>query len=186
MIEEEKFENLDFSTEKLKHTKFELCVFSNCNFANVHLTEKVFTECTFDNCDFSNATLGNTGFREIKFQNCKMLGLSFEHCNPFLLSFGFEDCTLDFSSFFQMKIQGTVFKNCSLKEVDFTETDLQNAVFDSCNLENAIFENTLLQKSDFRTALNFSIDPSNNFISKAQFSKNNLHGLLTKFNIQID
>jgi len=98
----------------------------------------------------------------------------------------FENCLLNLSSFYKLKLKGTKFKNCNLQEVDFTETDLTNAVFDNCDLDRAIFERTILEKADFRTAFHYSIDPTVNRIKKARFSSNGLAGLLDNFNIVIE
>ncbi len=49
-----------------------------------------------------------------------------------------------------------------------------------------LFENTILDKTDFRTAYNFSIDPSINRMKKARFSVSGLPGLLSKYDIEIE
>ena len=77
------------------------------------------------------------------------------------------------------------FKNSQLHEVDFSECDLTSAVFDNCDLLNATFDRTIIEKADFRTAYNYSIDPDNNRIKKARFSKSGIAGLLQKYDIQI-
>lgn len=69
--------------------------------------------------------------------------------------------------------------------VDFTETQLTETLFDSCDLQSAIFENCNLEKADLRTAINYTLDPEKNNITKAQFSKDGVLGLLTKFDIRI-
>ena len=115
-----------------------------------------------------------------------MLGLRFDTCNEFGLSFSFDNCQLNHSTFYKTKIKKTVFKNSQLQETDFGETDLTNAVFDNCNLSQAIFENTILEKTDFRTSYNYSIDPEINRIKKAMFSIAGLSGLLNKYDIDIE
>ncbi|MCZ4225284.1 hypothetical protein [Pedobacter rhodius] len=62
---------------------------------------------------------------------------------------------------------------------------MTNSVFDNCDLLSATFDGTILEKTDFRTAYNYSIDPDNNRIKKARFSKAGLAGLLHKYDIQI-
>ena len=115
-----------------------------------------------------------------------MLGLHFENCNQFGLSFNFEHCSLDHSSFFQTKIKKTLFKDSQLRETDFAGCDLTSAVFDNCDLERATFENTILEKADFRTSVHYSIDPEINRLKKAKFSLSGLVGLLEKLDIEID
>jgi len=72
-----------------------------------------------------------------------------------------------------------------MHEVDFTESDLADALFENCDLFRASFDRTILEKADLRTAINYSIDPDNNRIRKAKFSKSGLAGLLHKYDIQI-
>jgi uncharacterized protein YjbI with pentapeptide repeats len=115
-----------------------------------------------------------------------MIGIDFSTCNDLMLSFTFHRCLLDFTSFLRKKIKKTQFKECSIKEANFTEADLSGAVFDHCDLSRTIFYQTNLQKSDFRRAMGFSIDPENNQIRKAKFSRENLPGLLDKYQIEIE
>ncbi|MCH5600113.1 pentapeptide repeat-containing protein [Niabella ginsengisoli] len=114
-----------------------------------------------------------------------MLGLRFDKCSEFLFSASFTHCTLNFSSFYKLKIKKTKFQECIIQEVDFSETDLSEAVFDRCDLKDANFDNTILEKADFTTSYHYRIDPDNNKIRKAKFSRDGLAGLLTKYDIQI-
>lgn len=115
-----------------------------------------------------------------------MLGLRFEDCNKFSLSFNFDNCSLNHSSFYQTKIKKTLFRNSQLHEVDFTECDLTSAVFNNCDLTRATFENTIIEKADFRTSFNYSIDLEINRVKKARFSLTGITGLLDKYDIEID
>jgi uncharacterized protein YjbI with pentapeptide repeats len=114
-----------------------------------------------------------------------MLGLQLENCNDFGLSFSFENCQLNHSTFFQMNIKKTIFRDCQLREIDFSETNLSDAIFDNCDLAQAIFTNTILEKADFRTAYHYSIDPENNRLKKAKFSLLGVSGLLDRYDIVI-
>ena len=114
-----------------------------------------------------------------------MLGLRFDNCSAFGLSFSFDTCQLNNSSFYKTKIKKTSFKNSQLQETDFTEADLTNSVFDNCNLLQAIFDHTMLEKADFRTSFNYSIDPEINRIKQARFSISEIAGLLNKSDIHI-
>lgn len=114
-----------------------------------------------------------------------MLGLRFDECSSFIITMNFENCTLNFSSFFKLKLKKIIFKNCSLQEVDFVETNLTAASFENSNLLRAVFANSILEQADFRTAYNFSIDPENNKMTKAKFSAQALAGLLDKYNLDI-
>ena len=115
-----------------------------------------------------------------------MLGLRFDTCNQFALSFGFERCILNHSSFYQTKLKKTNFKDTQLNEADFTGCDLSTAIFDNCDLKDATFEGTILEKADFRTAYNYTINPETNRLKKAKFSLAGLPGLLAKYGIEVD
>ncbi len=114
-----------------------------------------------------------------------MLGFHFENCDQLGLTFRFENCQLDHSSFYQVKLNHTVFLKTSLREVDFTETDLRNTVLDECDLLNATFEYTNLERANLSSALNYSIDPESNRIKGAKFSLPSVVGLLNKYQIEI-
>ncbi len=98
----------------------------------------------------------------------------------------FDNCVLNRSSFFKLKVRDSAFRNSSLHEVDFTETDLHGILFDNCDLSRAAFENAILEKADFRTAYNYSIDPALNRVKKAKFAVNGLSGLLHRYDLDIE
>jgi uncharacterized protein YjbI with pentapeptide repeats len=114
-----------------------------------------------------------------------MLGLRFENCNEFGLSFSFEKCLLNDSSFFKTKIKKTVFTGCQLHGVDFTECDLTSSVFSKCDFKGAVFSKTNLEKADLKTSFNYSIDPEQNRLKKAKFSIPGVTGLLDKYDLSI-
>lgn len=166
--------------------EYESCLFNGCDFTNGDLSEFVFIDCRFNNCNFSLAKLNKTSFQNTEFVGCKMLGLRFDHCNKFGLSFSFSGCLLNHASLSEMKIRKTVFKDCQLLETDFTGADLTSALFDNCDLARTVFNQTLLEKADFRTSFNYSIDPELSRIKKAKFSLQGIAGLLGKYDIDIE
>ncbi|WP_340200787.1 pentapeptide repeat-containing protein [Ascidiimonas sp. W6] len=185
-IEDQNFEGVHFLETPLKATDYENCNFSNCNFSGVDLKKITFMDCVFNECDFSEANLKDTGLKTVLFENCKLMGLRFDLCDPFLLAFSFKDCLLQYASFYLLKIKGTSFVNCNLEKADFTAAILNKASFSNCNLNEAVFESTNLQKADFRTAFNFSMDPEKNNLKGTRFSKNNLSGLLERYQLTIE
>ncbi len=184
--EDKIFENVDFSEKALSKREFINCVFTKCNFSKSDLSNNDFTDCNFKDCNLSLAILNNTGLKNVKFENCKIVGVDFNVCANFLFSVNFQNCHLDYSSFFQKKMKSANFINCSLKDVDFAEADLSKVNFNNCDLQNAAFNRTILEKTDFRTAINYSFDPEINKIKKAKFSFSGLPGLLSKFDIEIE
>jgi fluoroquinolone resistance protein len=181
----ETFEKV-ISESPLPKGEYEGCIFKNWDFSNQSLGEFRFIECEFVDCNLSVVNVNKTEFQTIKFTRCKILGMHFENCSQFGLSFSFEHCQLDHSSFYKTKIKKTVFKESSLRECDFSECDLTDARFDKCDFTDATFDNTILEKADFRTSLNYSIDPERNKIKKAKFALSGVRGLLDKYDIDIE
>ncbi len=184
-VEDKKFDKGDFTENHLPKGEYENCIFNSCNFSNNDFSEFKFIDCEFHDCNLSLVKLDNTVFREVKFKGSKMLGLRFDTCIEFGLSFSFDSCQLNHSSFYKIKMKKTSFKKSQLQETDFTQCDLSNSTFDNCDFLNATFDNTNLEKVDFRTAYNYSIDPENNRIKKAKFSILGISGLLNKYEIEI-
>lgn len=182
-IDNQVYTSLNYTEVPLGTAEYNECTFDHCIFYQSDLRERKFENCAFFDCDLSMANLQKTVFREVSFKRCKLLGLRFDECNPFLLSFSFQQCQLDYSSFAQLKLKNTHFKNCQLNEVEFIGCDLSNMVFEDCDLLNAVFENTILENADFSTAYNYRIDPENNRLFKAKFSVQGLPGLLEKYKI---
>jgi fluoroquinolone resistance protein len=184
-IEDQVFEKIRHAESPLEQADYEGCTFVSCDFSGADLGEFRFIDCLFKACNLSMAGLDKTSFQEVEFSECKMLGLRFEHCNPLGMSFSFGDCQLNHSSFYSLKLPRVRFIRCLLQEADFTGTDLSGAVLDECDLSLAVFENTLLEKADLSTAMNYSLDPEDNYIRGAKFSLPAVTGLLYKYQIEI-
>ncbi len=183
--EDETFEELNFSIVSPHKGTYERCIFKNCNFGNADLSEINFTECSFHTCDLSMATILKTAFRKAEFLDCKLLGLRFDLCDDFLLSFIFTNCDLSYASFNGLKIKKVNLKDCILHEVDFSNANLSEGICMNCDFERAVFEQTNLEMMDMSTSFNFVIDPEINKIKGAMFSIHHLSGLLKKYDIEI-
>ena len=184
-IEDKIYDRVDFAKSPLGICEYDSCTFKHCVFTVNSLAGSTFIDCVFENCDLSNLKLTHTSFRQVKFKGCKMMGLRFDECNPSLISFHFEDCTLSHSVLVGLKLKGTQMVHCIAEGVDFTDADLTNAVLTHTNFLDARFVQTNLEKADFRHAINDGIDPTQNKLKKAQFSPDGLSGLLTVFGIVV-
>ena len=95
--------------------EYEQCIFKNCIFHNCDLSHKIFRECKFESCDLSLSKMNNTTLSEIDFLGCKILGVQFNECRRFLLSFRFENCSLRLSVFYNLKLKEACFNIRSRK-----------------------------------------------------------------------
>ena len=184
-IADRTFVNEDFTSSRLEKGDYENCVFEGWLFKEGYLDNQNFMECEFVNCDLTNSNIKHTIFKETSFKGCKLTGLRFEECNHLLLSIRFEDCNMTLTSFNGLALKGTFFSNCILQESDFTDSDLSFAQLPYCNLKKAIFENTVLHQTDFTESIEIDIDPALNQLKKTKFSKENVIGLLKKYDIVV-
>jgi fluoroquinolone resistance protein len=179
------FDKQDFTGIPFGKGEYEKCTFTSCRMAGADLSGIQFSECIFTDCDWSNANIRKTSLRDVQFHTCKLLGLHFQHCEKFLFSPSFENCVLDLSSFYKMNLKKGKFVSCRFQETDFTECDLHSALFRNCDLGRAVFFHTILEKADLSTSWNYTLDPEENKIKKAKFSREGLAGLLDKYELEI-
>ena len=184
-FDDQEFKGINYTGQKLTQTEFDHCSFLDCDFSDADLSESDLANCTFENCNFSNAKLAGAGMKDVRFIVCKLIGMNFHACSNFLFSASFRKCILDYSIFQEKKLKKIQFSECSLKDVDFSGADLMLAVFHNCDLQRAVFHQCNLEGVDFRSAINYSIDPEQNKIKKAKFSYSGISGLLEKYNIEI-
>ncbi len=184
-VYQEEFTKHTFTNENCRAIFYEVVVFNECSFQDVNFIDVIFEECTFINCDFTGAHLNETAFKDVTFEGCKLMGLNFEKCNPFQLKMAFNDCNLTLASFYATKIPGTYFTRCKLNEADFSLADLTNAQLEGAELTNTIFRQTNLTNADFSLAHNYTINPSENQLKGAVFSREGVYGLLKHTGIKL-
>lgn len=180
------FEWQDYRKVPLPKGEYEWCTFIRCDISNSDLSHVQFSDCEFTGCNLSMTKMMATRLQNITFKDSKMLGVQFDTCNNFLIEFSFENCVLNYSSFFGMKIPKTVFKNSSIQEVNFTGANLNGAIFENCDLLKAIFDRTYLVGVDFTSSYWYLIDPEENTLTEARFSLSGTPGLLMKYDIIIE
>lgn len=184
--EDKTFDNIDYADKDVSNREFVKCLFHACDFSNSNISGNEFVECQFIDCNLSLTKFGTASLKTVFFKNCKLIGVDFSSCKDFLFSIGFENCILDYSSFFKKKLKNTIFKKCNIKEANFADSDLTNSVFKDCDLNMTQFEKTNLNGVDFTTSFNYNIDPELNRMKNAKFSIEGLSGLLTKYGIIIE
>ena len=89
--------------------EYDNCVFRGCDWQSAVLARSHFIDCRFEDCNLSLANLTDTVFRDVRFLRCKMLGLRFDTCSKFGLSFSVESCQLNHSHFLDVSVRDTLF-----------------------------------------------------------------------------
>ena len=182
-ILENKYDNISYQKDDVNFKEFENCIFENCDFGHCAFVAVTFTNCVFNNCNLSGTKINHTAFRTVTFNRCNISEVNFAMCDKLIFEIGFNDCVLDFSKFYTLKIKGTTFINCSLIAVDFMQADLTGVIFDNCDLYRSEFHQAIANKANFLSSRNYTIDPEKTKIRKAIFSRNGLQGLLVKHEI---
>lgn len=91
-----------------------------------------------------------------------------------------------FGSFAELDITECSFEKCKLRKIDFENTNARRVSFNGSDLSEARFNHTNIEKADFREAYNYLIDPRENRIKKAKFSRVEVSNLLIPFEIEIE
>ena len=177
------YNNKFYGEQDLNLKEFECCTFNNCDFSECVFLAVTFIDCTFNDCLFSGAKINYVALRTVFFNRCKMEEVNFAMCDKLIFEIHFNDCVLDFSKFYTLKLKGTSFIDCSIIAVDFMSADLTEVVFDNCDLYRSEFAKAIANKTNFKTSYNYTIDPTKTKIKKAIFSLDGLKGLLYKYDI---
>jgi len=180
------FDTIDFTQQAFAIGDYENCRFIQCNFSAIDVSDCKFADCEFIGCNLSMTKLNRTAFRDVVFKECKMLGLQFDRCSQFGLSFTVDQCNLNHCSFYETILKKSKWSNSQFHEADFTSCDLSGSVLDACDFLHAHFERTNLEKADLRSSFHYSIHPASNRIKKAKFSLSASAGLLEQYDIEID
>lgn len=179
------YQNVTYEADALNFKDFERCTFSRCDFSACTFLSVTFIDCVFVDCNFNDTKINYVALRTVAFHRCQIREVNFAMCDKLIFDISFNDCILDFSKFYTLKIKGTVFTNCSLIAVDFMNTDLTEVVFNDCDLYRAEFSKAIANKANFRTSRNYTIDPEQTKIKKAVFGFEGLKGLLFKHDIVV-
>jgi uncharacterized protein YjbI with pentapeptide repeats len=184
-IQEVNINDKIFTEEDIKYKEFENCTFTNCDFRTCTFQGVYFIDCVFVECNFNDTKVNYVSLRGVEFKKCDFTNVNFAMTDQLIYDFNFTNCLLDYAKFYKLKMKKMRFTGCSLVAADFMETDLTEAIFDNCDLRRTVFIKTIANKTDFSTSYNYTIDPEQNKLKKAQFSADGLKGLLEKYDLVI-
>src|SRR5215471_17762133 len=103
------FKNLDYSKREIRFKEITETTFTHCVFAETLFQECRFHNCVFNKCDLSMLRVKSSQFSGIQFEECKMIGINWAEASwpksGFLRLIDFNNCTLNYSSFFGLKLK---------------------------------------------------------------------------------
>lgn len=187
---EQVFDGLEFRQQSIRSTTFDLCEFLGCDFSETRFIDCRFSDCVFKDSNFNTVKLDGTRFSGTEFKNCKVTGVNWTSLNwssvALAAPFVFDACDISYCVFSGLNLPELQITDCKAHDVDFSECDLSDADFFRTDLTNARFNLSRLNRSNFKDAINYTIDPLNNSIEGATFSVPDVLGLLSPFKINID
>lgn len=173
--------NQDFNHEMFSH-----CAFENCDLTKSNFNSAKFVDCKFHQCNLSLVKIDGCRLQNIEFVGCKLVGINFGKCDPLFLELRFRKCLIDTCNFSNLDLKDALFDESVIRDTFFTDTNLSKANFSGSDLSKSIFHNTDLAEANFTKAINYSIDPLSNRLSKAKFSQPEVMALLDHLGIIID
>lgn len=183
------FRHLKLPGHTLSAARFEACHFLDCDLTGAVWRHGQVRECLFERCNLSLWQLPFTELAGVTFQECKLLGVDWTRASTPLLApqprLSFERCLLDDGSFFALPLDQLVLRDCQLRDVDFREASLRRADFRGSDLAGSLFGQTNLEAADFSDARDYDIDPLNNRLQGARFSRFEALRLLLGLGIEL-
>jgi len=179
-------EQRDFAGVDFTDCLFDHCVFTECAFARCS-----FTDCRFVHCDLSIASFVGTRFTDVRFASCKLIGIDWakagdSRLSKLSLAVGFDNCLLNYGSFFGLALRRVRLAGCIAREADFRDADLTEAVCTGTDFTGSKFLHTNLTKANFTGATGYAINPTANVVTKARFSLPEAISLLSGFDVVIE
>ena len=108
------YDGIVYPKEGLNHKDFERCTFSNCDFSQCTFVAITFIDCVFEECNFNSAKINYVAFRTAAFNGCQIKDVNFAMCDKLIFDISFNNCTLDFSKFFALKLKNTILQIVAL------------------------------------------------------------------------
>lgn len=97
MVENKRFEKIDFRKTTWCNDEYDGCLFVACDFSDQVIHNTGFDNCVFQQCNFSMVTWA-CRLRETRFVECKMTGADWSSLGRFSASLTFVHCCMDYAT----------------------------------------------------------------------------------------
>lgn len=176
----ETFVDLELQHGSLEDRTFYDCRFERCLFNEASLKRSRFVDCTFSACDLSMADPTDAELSGVRFEGTALVAVNASLlARPVgTLELYFEGCTLNYMTFRDLELSGSVFDTCLMREAVFSGTELVKASFGGSDLLNTTFLDCDLRNADFRGAKNYQISTKRNRVEGLQATFPEVVGLL--------
>lgn len=185
-FEDQDFEGLDLTGERLTDKEFEGCAFVSCKLEGVVLDRCRFVSCEFRLSDLSLFKPRDSAFRGVRFIDSRLTGVDWTQAETTLgLDVAFERSILDGSSFMELEVRGLRAIQCRAEGVNFVGASLGEADFSGTDLSDCQFSGADLRGVDFGRASNVSFDPRECRLKDTRVSLEAAVGLLGRLGVVV-
>ena len=167
------------------HT-FESCRFEGITFGEMDWRNARFENCTFLHCNLTGVRWTGARLHGVLFEECVLDKLRWNTLTTLFLSIELKHCQATFGDWSDMDLNRTGFQESNLTGCDFSGADARHVDWSGSKLTEVIFHGTDLREGDFRTALDWTIDPSENKVRDTRFSRHGLQGLVSRLGLNLD
>ncbi len=176
----ETFGDLELQHASLEDRTFYDCRFERCLLNEASLKRSRFIDCAFSGCDLSMADPTDAELSGVRFEGTALVAVNASLlARPIgTLELYFEGCTLNYMTFRDLELSGSVFENCLVHEAVFSEAKLVKASFGGSDLLNSTFLDCDLSGADFRGARNYQVSTKRNRVEGLKASFPEVIGLL--------
>lgn len=185
----ETFKDINIQNENIVDVEFIDCTFENCNVENCVIEDCKFTDCSFINCKIANLSSEHNSMMDSSFTKCSLIGINWNTFfgGGYIMPINeLSDCQLKYNNFFEMNFDKFIFSKNYITSSMFADCSLVESNFVNCKLDSTEFFRCNLSKSNFKGALGYVIDITNNKLKGAKFSFPEVVNLLNGIGIVID
>lgn len=173
--EGQRFRALVVNGQEVANQEFRECVFVDCSFTEASLLCCRFIDCLFRGCDLSMTRVRGCSLRRTRCEQSKAVGVNWAEAawpngKPLFPSIDFFDCSVSYSTFIGLRLNGMSLIRCVARDVDFTDTDLSGADCRDTDFADSRFHHTNLTEADFSGATNYAISATLNTLKRTKFS----------------
>jgi uncharacterized protein YjbI with pentapeptide repeats len=187
-FEGDQFRSLNLDGKELAAREFRECTFVDCTFVEASLRDCRFIDCVLRECDLTMARVLRCSFRRTRLERSKAVGIDWTEATwpkgkPLFPSVDFIGCSLRYSTFIGLRLDGIRIVDCVAGDVDLTNANLTGADCRDTDFAQSRFYHTDLSGADFTGARNYLISPTMNTLKGTKFSFPEALGLLRALDI---
>lgn len=165
---------------------FENCHFEGLTFGEMDWRNTRFENCTFERCNLVGVRWTGARLHGVDFKECTVDRLRWSTLSPQFLNLSLHECQATGGDWSDLDLKGCKLIDSNLSACDFSGADARNVDWSGSKLTEVIFHRSDLREGDFRTAIEWNIDPQENRVRDARFASNNLEGLVGRMGIRLD